>query len=174
MAERDAMDEREWTNATPEPGDRIEAEGVTVTCEAPGGAALVSGDLQAALAELVPGAPLLGLGAEEPDPPAALRLARDRALIVSDMPLDRQSGWNGRYALTPADDLHVLLRLAGPRAGEICSSGIAAPLDGSSPCATVLFAGRPVVATRHKGAIRIRVDRPDAAWLWSLLEELSR
>jgi hypothetical protein len=174
MAERDAMDEREWTNATPEPGDRIEAEGVTVTCEAPGGAALVSGDLQAALAELAPGAPLLGLGADEPDAPAALQLARDRALVISAAPLELSAGWHAGYAVSPADDLHVLVRLEGARAEEVCRSGIAAPLDGGSPCAAVLFAGRPVIATRHADAIRLRVERPDAAWLWSLLGRLSR
>lgn len=77
------MDERIWTNTSPEPGERADYPGLTVTCDAPGGAQMISGDLEAALAVLAPGAPVLGCGAPAPQGPHAIHVARDRAILVT-------------------------------------------------------------------------------------------
>ncbi len=166
------MDERAWTNRTPAPGDRIEGTGVTIGCVAPGGAVMISGDLDAALAALMPGAPLIGLGAGAPEGPFALRIARDRALVVTDAPLAATPGWHGSYAATPADDLYFCLVVEGEAAATIAACGTGAPLDASSPSAMVLFAGTPCLVARGNGGFRIWVQRSDAAYLWSFMTRL--
>jgi len=166
------MDERAWTNRTPSPGDRIEGRSAVATCLAPGGAVMISGDLEAALAALAPGAPFIGLGASIPDGPFALRIARDRALIVTDAPLALTPGWHGSYAATPADDLYLRLAVAGEEAETVAAAGTGAPLDASSPSAMVLFAGTPCLVARANGAIMIWVERSDAAYLWSFIARL--
>ena len=163
------MDERTWTNRTPSPGDRIEGAGIAVGCAAPGGALMISGDLSAALATLVPGAQLIGLGASVPEGPFALCIARDRALIVTEAPLAPTPGWHGSYAATPADDLYLCLTLEGTEAGTVVAAGTGTPLDASSPSAMALFAGMPCLVARGNGGFLIWVQRPEAAYLWSFI-----
>jgi sarcosine oxidase, subunit gamma len=166
------MHERDWSNRTPHPGDRIEGRGTTITCEAPGGAALISGGLEAAIAALAPGAPFLGRGATVPDAPFALRIARDRALLVTDAPADVASGWHASYAATPADDLYLRLAIEGKEAATIMAAGTGASLEESSPSAMVLFAGTKCLVARASRGFLIWVERPDAAYLWSFLARL--
>ena len=167
------MDERNWTNMSPELGQRADFPGLTVTCAAPGGALMISGDLEAALATLAPGAPMLGCGAPAPQGPHAIRVARDRAILVTPAPLSVRPGWHGSYALSLADDLFVAIILSGPRAEEVASACTATPLDGSSPSATTLFAGVGALVTRAGETLVIRVQTPDAAYLWSCLHRLA-
>jgi len=167
------MDERTWTNATPEPGQVADYPGLTVTCAAPGGALMISGDLEAALAALSPGAPLVGCGGVAPDGPHAIRIARDRALLVAPEPFEVSADWHDGYALSLADDLYLAVTLDGPRREEIASACTATPLDGSSPSATTLFCGFGAHVTREGQALVVRVQRPDAAALWSVLSALA-
>ena len=167
------MDERNWTNARPEPGQVAEYPGVTVTCATPGGALMISGDLSAALETLAPGAPMLGCGGTAPEGPHALRVARDRVILITPAPLAVEPGWHGRYAISLADDLYTAIALTGPRRDEIAAAATATPLDGSSPSATTLFAGLGAHVTREGEALVIRVQAPDAAVLWSMLARLA-
>src|ERR1700686_3023964 len=57
------------------------------------GQTLISGNLAAAIGGLAPGAPMLGLYALVPEGPHALRIARDRALLVTAAPLGAADGW---------------------------------------------------------------------------------
>lgn len=166
------MDERDWTSRTPGSDDRMEGAGAVVTCSAPGGAVMISGNIGAALAALAPGAPFVGLGASIPDGPFALRIARDRALIVNGAPLAVMSGWHGGYAATPADDLYLRLVVEGVEAETVAAAGTGAPLDASSASAMVLFAGTPCLVARGNNGLLIWVQRPDAAYLWSFLARL--
>jgi hypothetical protein len=167
------MDERIWTNTSPEPGQRADYPGLTVTCDAPVGAQMISGDLEAALAVLAPGAPVLGCGAPAPQGPHAIRVARDRAILVTPAPLVVQPGWHGSYALSLADDLYATIILSGPRADEIASACTATPLDGSSASAATLFAGVGALVTRRGGTLAVRVQWPEAASLWAALARLA-
>lgn len=167
------MDERHWTNPSPEPGQVAEYPGLSVTCIAPGGALMISGDLDAALSALVEGPPVLGCGAPAPEGTHAIRIARDRALLVTDAPLDVAPGWHGSYAISLADDLYTLISLEGPRVEEIAAACTATPLDGSSPSATTLFGGLGAHVTRGGNRLMIRVQSPDGAALWSLLARLA-
>lgn len=167
------MDERIWTNPRPEPGQVAEFPGLTVTCLAPGGALMVSGDLGAALAALAPGAPFVGCGGDAPEGPHAIRVARDRAILVTPQPLGVAPGWHGGHAVSPADDLYAVVSLSGPRMEDIAAACTATPLDGSSPSATTLFAGLGAHVTRQGAALVVRVQQPDAAALWSMLARLA-
>lgn len=166
------MDERAWTNRTPSPGDRLDGEGAVIRCAAPGGAAMISGDIEAALAALAPGAPFVGLGGDTPDGPFALRIARDRALIVTSVPIALTPGWHNSYAATPADDLYLCLAVEGETAETVAVAGTGAPLDASSASAMVLFAGIPCLVARRKDGYAIWVERSEAAYLWSFLARL--
>ena len=165
------MSERDWTTRTPEPGETIEAEGLTIRCEQPGGATLLSGDLDAAIAELAPGARVVGLLGELPALPHALRIARDRALLCTDAPLDIV-GWHGTYASSSADDLFVELTITGRRAPEIQSACMSA--EAGSPSAATLFSGHGALVAAVPGGLSLRVQRPEAAALWARLDALTR
>ena len=158
------MDDRHWTSVTPEPGATLEAPGVTITCAADAGAALVSGDLDAAIAALAPGAPMLGLLDACPDRPHALRIARDRALLVTEAPLWRD-GWEGTYAVSAADDLFLKITITGDRAAEIRDACMSAA--GGSASASTLFAGHAALVVSVANGICVRVQRPEAAALWA-------
>ncbi|MGI3187404.1 hypothetical protein [Nioella aestuarii] len=167
------MDERIWTNASPEPGQEAAYPDLMLACAAPGGALMISGDLEAAIAALVPGAPAVGCGGAAPDGPHAIRIARDRMLLVTDAPLDVSPGWQDGYAISLADDLYTTITLTGSRCDDIAAACTATPLDGRSPSATTIFGGVGAHITRQGDTLIIRVQRPDAAALWSLLTKLA-
>jgi len=165
------MPERAWTTRTPEPGDRISAQGLEIICAAAAGAALISGDLEAAIAALAPGAPLLGLLERRPDGPFGLCIARDRALLCTADPL-RAEGWQDGYAVSASDDLFLELTITGDRAEEIRSACMSAPPG--SPSASTLFAAHGALVSALADGFSVRVQRPEAAAVWAHLHALSQ
>ncbi|MFV0476087.1 MAG: hypothetical protein ACK5MQ_18075 [Pikeienuella sp.] len=166
------MREREWTNPASEAGDAIETPQVALSCRAGGGGALISGDLDAAIADLAPGAPMLGLLAETPEEGAfALRIARDRALLCTPAPLDVAPGWRGSHAVSLADDLYVPVQIEGDENGDFLGGCMATPAG--SPSAMTLFAEKPCLVARAGGGVRVWVQRADLAEVWSRLALLA-
>ncbi len=163
------MDERDWTTRTPDPGATLMGEGVTIRCAAESGASLVSGDLDAAIASLAPGAPMLGLLDEVPEKPFALRIARDRALLCTDAPLG-QEGWRDGFAVSGADDLFLVIEITGARRDEIRSACLGGGVG--SPSAATLFAGQGALVATCPGGLCVRVEAPQAAALWTHLDRL--
>ena len=142
----------------------LDAPGVSTSIVRLEQVCVVNGDLQAALqaaaVESVPvGWPDLASGDSY-----AVRLARDRALIVGGAALT--PGWHGQgFAVSRSDDAAVVFTLAGPGIEELLSLGAAIFLDRSSASAVRLFAGLPVILYRHghAHAVRMHVARPRAA-----------
>lgn len=166
------MGERHWTNPAPEAGDVIDTPGVTVRCLAPGGAALVSGDLDLALGALAPGAPMIGLLDPLPEEGGfALGIARDRALLCTPTPLDAIPGWHDGYAVSPADDLYVSVEIAGDKDGTFLGSCMSACAP--SPSAMTLFADKACLVAHTGASVRVWVPRPDAAEVWTRFTVLS-
>src|SRR6056297_2777020 len=166
------MRERDWNNPSPAPGDTIEAEGLVLRCLPPEGAALVSGDLDAAISALAKDAPMLGLLEELPATGGfALRIARDRALLCTPEPLGAETGWHGSYALSPADDLYVMIDIRGDADGTFLGSCMSA--QAGSPSAMTLFAEKACLVARSGDAVRVWVPGPDAAEVWTRLGLLS-
>lgn len=166
------MRERDWTNPAPAAGDVIEAGSLSIRCLDTGGAAVVSGDLDAALAALAPGAPMIGLLSELPVTGAfALRIARDRMLLCTPAPLMAAPGWHGTYALSRADDLYRPVAITGDSDGLLLAGCMSA--EPGSPSAMTLFAGKPCLVARAGDGVRVWVPGPDMAGIWSRLRLLA-
>ena len=83
------------------------------------GQTLISGDLDAAVAALAPGAPMLGLYALAPESAHALRIGRTSALLVTPAPLAPHEGWRDGWCATSADDGWAAVEVSGADAGRL-------------------------------------------------------
>ncbi len=161
------MREMKWPELPPPSGEIIAREDLRVTAAHLGGALLVSGDLEAALAALAPGAPMLGRGGDIAAATWAARIARDRALLVGGAPWDVAPGWRaGGYALSQADDLWLALTITGGATQRVLAEGTADPGAGS-PSASVLFAGQTCLLLRRDAGAVILAETSRA---WALAE----
>lgn len=154
------------------PGTLIETGDLRIACHPLGGACLMSGDLAAAIASLSPGAPILGLGGQCDGGNFAVRIARDRALLVNEAPFDARPGWYAAgYAVSAAADQWQSFTLNGAGAAQVIAEGTAVDLDGASPSAALLFAGQSCLLLRRAGGFVIFAETPRA---WALAEWLRR
>jgi len=103
------------------------------------GQTLISGDLDAAIAALAPGAPTLGLHAIAPQGAHALRIGRASALLVE---------------------------VSGADAAQALMQATSVDLAGGSPSAAVLFFGLRGLLARIESGFRVHVEAP---WLETLL-----
>lgn len=155
------MDERDWTDRPlAEGGPALTGDGIVIRRTAPGAMALISGDLDAALAALAPGAAMVGIGGASDMRPVALRIARDRALLLTDTATS-VAGWcDPGYAVSPADGLYACLAITGPGARDLIAEGTSVDPGGASPSAAVLFAGCPCLLSGTEGGWRLWVETP--------------
>lgn len=160
------MDERLWISETPAPGARIVGPGWTADCTPPAGATLISGDLTAAIAALCPGTPLLGMGEPAPEGTHALRIARDRALLVTPAPLGAAEGWDARgFAATAADDAYIGFRITGDWGALLAALTSVRPED-ASPSTATLVAGSACLVSLERDGLSLRVPASEAAAHW--------
>ena len=119
---------------------------------------MVSGDLDAVLSRHgLSGT--LGLLGEAKGEVFALRLARNRALIVGADQEAQHAGWAEGVATTPASGALAVLELSGPAAEEVLYRASAIDFRRPSPCAALNFAGVTSVLYRHEGVLRLHLDR---------------
>lgn len=133
---------------------------------------LVSGNLAAARNVLARGAPEVGLWQIVDGASYCVRVARDRMLVVSVLPLTFEPGWHSDgWAATPADDLYAVIQLEGRDLERLISEGTGADLAAGSPSASILFAGIPALLYRiTPQTAHLHVDASHAAYLWTWLE----
>ena len=161
------MRERNWAPARAPEGALIDRPRLAVRAVEGRGQALISGDLDAAMAALAPGAPMLGLYALAPAGPHALRIARDRALLVTPAPLGAADGWRDRAGARPrSTTAGSRVDVEGPDAPLALMQGTSADLAAGSPSAALRFAGLPCLLARTEAGFRLHVERP---WLEALL-----
>jgi sarcosine oxidase gamma subunit len=160
------MRETNWTPARQVEGTLVARPGFSVRARTGLGQTLISGDLDAALAALAPGARFVGLYGLAPDGPHALRIAPDKALLVTPGPLGAADGWREGWSATSVDDGWVAVEVEGDGASLVLMQGTAADLTAGSPSAAVLFAGRRCLLARAEAGFRLHVERP---WLEALL-----
>ena len=98
------MREMAWAPARRGTGTLIDRPRLTARALGGLGRTLISGDLGAAIAAIAPGAPLIGLYGPAPTGAHALRIARDRALLVTPAPLAAADGWRDGWCATGVDD----------------------------------------------------------------------
>lgn len=132
----------------------------------------LAGQIDLAIAELAPRAPMSGLWEIAAHDPAVLCIGRDRALIVSEKPLPAIHGWNVKgWAATPADDAWLAFDIEGPDLRTLMARAVTVDLETGSPSAMLNFAGVPALLVRTAPATaRITVEAGLAAYVWRWLE----
>lgn len=134
---------------------------------------LVSGAIESAVREIAPGAGEAGLWQVTSGDPHVIRIARDRALVVSNRRLDVAEGWQAAgWAATMAGDAWLAIDIAGPAMADVIAEAVSADLNSGSPSASVRFAGLNGVLLVRADAERARlhVERATAPYLWRWLE----
>ena len=163
------MRETAWPPARRAEGSLIDRPRLKASAVGGRGHTLVSGDLDAAVAALTPGAPMLGLYALAPDAAHTLRISRDSALLVTPAPIEAPEGWREGWCATALDDGWTAIDVSGPGAALALAQGTAADLEAGSASAAVLFAGFRCLLSRRPEGFRLHVERP---WLEALLTRL--
>lgn len=164
------MDERNWTDRPLQIGDEIRIGPVRVVHKSLGFAALLSGNLDAAVKALAPDAPMIGLNGEVGEQDFVLRIGRDRALLVSNDQIVEETGWNcDGYAFSAADDCYCLLEISGDRDDYFLAQGTSCHLGNSSPSAAIMFAGVNSLLARKRAVRCLFVDRAHLTYVSSWL-----
>ena len=132
---------------------------------------LVSGDLGAARSVLAPGLVEVGLWEIAESGAAVVRIARDRALIVSiSSPPMAAPGWHDRFAVSPCDDLYAVLEISGASVADVVAEATAVDFTDGSRSAALLFAGVSCLLYRSgPQTARLHVESPFAAYIWTWL-----
>ena len=130
------------------------------------GQTLISGDLDAAIADLAPRAPMLGLHALAPSGAHALRIGRQSALLVTPAPLAAVDGWRDGWCATSVDDGWAAVEVSGEHASQALMQATSADLASGSPSAAVLIFGLRGLLVRTPSGFRVHVEAP---WLETLL-----
>jgi hypothetical protein len=160
------MREMNWPPARRAEGTLIDRPRLKARALSGRGFTLISGDIEAAIGALGPGTPILGLYALAPESAHALRIARNRALLVTPAPLGAADGWREGWSATGVDDGWAAVDVNGPDAPLALAQGTSADLAASSPSAAVLFAGLRCLLARTQAGFRLHVEAP---WLEALL-----
>jgi hypothetical protein len=166
MREMHEIREMTWPPARRSEGTLIDRPRLRAQALSGRGSTLISGDIGAAIRALAPGAPILGLYELAPESAHALRIARDRALLVTPSPLGATDGWRDGWCATSVDDGWAAVDVAGPDAALALAQGTSADLAAHSPSAAVLFAGLRCLIARTETGFRLHVEAP---WLETLL-----
>jgi len=163
------MRETDWRAARSAEGTLAQRPGFSARARTGLGQTLISGDLEAAVKALAPGAPLVGLYGLAPEGAHALRVARLKALLVTPGPIAAVDGWRDSWCATTVDDGFVVVEVEGTDAGLVLMQGTAADLAAGSPSAALMFAGQRCLLARTGGGFRLHVERPRLeallAWL---------
>ena len=156
----------DWTSA------RIECGTWSARPAALPWAALLGGDIGAAIAALAPEAPEIGLFEVADAPRHLIRIARDKALLVAAAPIEMSFGWNaGGWSATPADSMNWWFDLSGPETRRVLAEATAADLELGSRSAAILFAGVPALIYRSAVDVaRLAVETGFAPYVWRWLE----
>lgn len=134
---------------------------------------MLAGDMGAALAAHAGGEAGLGLLAiAERSDDYVIRIARDRALMVSSQPIEIGYGWHAAgYSVTPADSAYGIIEISGAALDEIIAEGTASDPASKSPSAATLFAGIPTLVIRTApDVLRLHMEIGHMAYLWRWLE----
>jgi hypothetical protein len=130
------------------------------------GQTLISGNLDAAIADLAPGAPMLGLYALAPESAHALRIGRARALLVTPTPISVAEGWREGWCATSVDDGWAAVEISGADAAQALMQATSADLASGSPSAAAMIFGMRGLLARMPSGFRVHVETP---WLETLL-----
>jgi sarcosine oxidase gamma subunit len=98
----------------------------------------------------------------------AVRLARDRLLVVSKSPFAVATGWHADgFAVTAISAGLQVFEVEGTALDALIARGTTFDPKQASASAALSFAGISAIVYRHDGKLRIHVDRGLAAYLWT-------
>jgi sarcosine oxidase, subunit gamma len=160
------MREMEWLPARGGSELLIDRQRLTVRRLGGLGQTLISGDLDAAIADLAPSAPMLGLYALAPESAHALRIGRQSALLVTPAPLAISEGWRAGWCATSVDDGWVAVEISGADAAQALMQATSTDLASGSASAAILVFGLRGLLVRISSGFRVHVEAP---WLETLL-----
>jgi hypothetical protein len=166
LKEGGSMREMEWPPTRGDGGLLIDHARLTARRLGGLGQTLISGDLDAAIAALAPGAPMLGLYALAPEGAHALRIGRTSALLVTPGPLGVADGWRDGWCATSVDDGWATVEVSGADAARALMQATSADLASGSPSAAVLVFGLRGLLARAPSGFRVHLESP---WLETLL-----
>ncbi len=168
------MDERDWTDRPLTATETINTNGIRVAPQETGYQSLISGDLEAALALLAPGASMLGFAQTPETSDHAIRIARDQALLITAAPPVSEAGWNADgFAFSPAGGRFACLSLTGPSALELLAHGLNSPPPKGSPSAALRFAGASALVTGTSDGLRLWVERGHLTFVTGFLMQVA-
>lgn len=160
-----------WTPAPDPASDRIERDGLSASFVSGLHQVLISGDLKKAVAAIALSAQEVGLWGMAERMPISLRIARDRALLVSTEPLGATPGWRDGYVATPCGDGYAVIELSGPAVADLVAEATSADLAAGSRSAAILFAGVAALLYRTTPeTARLHVESPLVGYVWRWLE----
>ena len=159
------MREMNWPPARRAEGTLILGPRLQARALAGWGSTLISGDVEAAVTALAPGAPILGLFALVPEGAHALRIARDRALLVNPQPLGAADGWREGWCATSVDD-GWQRSSRWPQRAACVGSGASADLTAYSPSAAGSSPGYAACSRGRKRASGFMSRRPGSRRCW--------
>ncbi len=135
----------------------LSGEGLTVRLLPPVPQVMVSGDLAALCAAHQLTAPV-GLLSHVDQPRHALRLARNRMLVVG-MTMDHAAGgWSDGVAVTPMTGALAVVEMAGPNRMQVFARASAIDPRSESPSAALHFAGVNAALCRTSDTLRLHLD----------------
>ena len=154
-----------WTDVS------LDCDGLTARTVTPHSQHLVSGNLAAFAAKAgLPdtGAGLFGAASGER---YALRLARDRMLVIDGPAKALAPGWHvDGYAVTDVSALYHVFEFAGDGIAALLEEAMFVDPNIESPSAASMFAGQPALVCYHEGRLRLHVERGHAPYIWQWLE----
>ncbi len=158
------MDERVWTDECLAIGESITLGSVTITViELPEVCHLITGNIEAAFANLAPQPPILGLLENKANAAFfGLRTGRDSVLLVSVSPNQDlpgfKPGWNDAgFGVSDASDNYTVFSVSGEGADFILSQCGIEDLDARSPSASILINDIAVLLIRDGEAFHFYV-----------------
>jgi hypothetical protein len=160
------MREMEWPPARGGAGLLIDRQRLNARRIGGLGQTLISGNLDAAIAEIAPGAPMLGLYALAPESAHALRIGRMSALLITPAPVVVVDGWRDSWCATSVDDGWAAIEVSGEDAAQALMQATSADLGSGSPSAAVFVFGLRGLLARTPSGFRIHIEAP---WLQTLL-----
>lgn len=135
---------------------------------------LVSGLLEEAWKSLPGGSAEVGLWQVAPtNETYRVRMARDRALLVSPQPIDFEPGWHAQgWAATQAHDARLVIDIQGTAVEDIVMEATSVNLREGSPSAAVRFAGLNGVLLYRSApdCARLHVEASYGPYIWRWLE----
>jgi sarcosine oxidase gamma subunit len=154
-----------WSDAT------LDRDGLTARTVILPSQHLVSGNLEAFAAKAGLSDTGVGLFQMVSGERYALRLARDRMLVVDGPTEALAPGWHADgYAVTDVSALYHIFEFDGDGIAALLEEAMAVDPKMHSPSAASMFAGQPAVVYHHEGRVRLHVERGHAPYLWQWLE----